>query len=227
MQHNKSHSVVPSGRGRPGFVLLGLALAVTGCKPGDLVNVSKRQPDQIVAVVSDETASTADNQVVFNPAVKSLFQHGYFGKSELGLFRLCNTTTLNYSGPGKWTPYTETKLVQMQQPCRGNCGTDVTDSFKNVIAWLSKPEYAHARKLVILQTDGIADPTKTSHGTRHYPDVTQFAWPKDVELHVYGVSPDRQDILKKAWKDMNPAPCFHLTGETPEPSHLGLRQNLL
>jgi hypothetical protein len=186
-----------------------------------------------VALIDDPTASAAEGHDQFRSDVRRILMSGALDGGQVCIIHACVKPHILYAGPvrrGKDMLAAFDRAAQ-SCPCVEEaqlrfCGTNVTESLAIAQIWLSKPEYRVYSRVVLGHTDLAADPCKATH--RKFADPLRFKWdPGIAEIHLFGLSTNMVDKIRRAWGGMRPTPCIHLPHDSLEARHIELSAKAL
>lgn len=199
-------------------------LAISG---GTLVTGCDEQRPVAMVYIEDPMDSCKEGRAEFHNSFESLIIGGYLGKGEICIIHACSEPHLLYAGPARHAKEAKTAFESVAKPCPSTKpaklrfgGANPAGALALANAWLAKQEFKNYRRLVVAWTDLRRKP-------RSFPDPLKFSWAIQAEVHIYGLPAEKHEAVKKAWKDLEKAPCCHLPFEVFESQHLGLRPQML
>lgn len=212
------------------MLAIGAIMLVTGC--------DEQRPVAIV-YIEDPGDSCKEGRAEFHRSFERLFAGGYLSNGQICIIHACSKPHVLYAGPARRAKEAKSAFESVAEPCPYTtktsktrfCGSNMAGALAIAKAWLAKQEFENHRRVVVAWTALISEPCTTKRKRRNpraFSDPLNFSWaPVQAEVHLYGLPAGKHEAVKKAWKDLEKAPCCHLPFETFEPQHLGLQAKVL
>lgn len=185
-----------------------------------------------LAVCEDATASSAEGRGLFETGIQKTATKSRLGRGAwIGVFRITDRPGLAWAGRAQ-TGGREVRaeLAKLRREATrnltsgGQAGSDPAGAIRQAAIWLQGPAYREHRRVLIVWSDCINDPTKKAGSViRTFNDIKSVGpLLEGIEVHVFGLDVAKVEELRKAWQDIQPTPTLHQAGEALEPDSLGL-----